>query len=248
MEEFTSWCTGVAAEWGYDVEISGVGRPSEKDRWDREEELGCASQTAAFKRREGQTLVKAREERVASMGTLQKAATRSKHELIATHQHQEHENARKPGSFHDIGLQVMEKMKHYQEARLRLHELWFEHDIGLLCGGSLHLLGMAVETREELRLLKPSSVDSKDWIVEWVGFVPQERLQPLWPQGQKEEEKREGNNAAISRWPGLPAGWGVTGDIDECQSLEGISVTEQWGWDHAIEGSWATAEVESVVF
>ncbi|KAG1737302.1 hypothetical protein EDB19DRAFT_1718487 [Suillus lakei] len=55
IEEFRQWCEGVAQEWGYDVDTTTIGRAQEKDEWGRDEELGGASQVAAFKRLEGET-------------------------------------------------------------------------------------------------------------------------------------------------------------------------------------------------
>ena len=51
-EEFTAWCNAVGETWGYDVEVSGVGKAAGKDEWGRDEALGYASQVAAFKRHE----------------------------------------------------------------------------------------------------------------------------------------------------------------------------------------------------
>ena len=55
VEEFAQWCSAVAAEWGYTVEVGGVGKAREVDGWGRDDALGWASQTAAFTRIEGRT-------------------------------------------------------------------------------------------------------------------------------------------------------------------------------------------------
>ncbi|KAG0691851.1 hypothetical protein DFH29DRAFT_883593 [Suillus ampliporus] len=54
IKEFWEWCKGVAQEWEYNVDMTMIGHAQEKDERGQDEELGGASQVAAFKRLEGE--------------------------------------------------------------------------------------------------------------------------------------------------------------------------------------------------
>ncbi|CDO74989.1 hypothetical protein BN946_scf184945.g61 [Trametes cinnabarina] len=70
VKEFADWCKTVAEEWGYNVELGGVGKAHEVDQWGRDEALGFASLTAMFKRREGSGWADLRAKRVDELGIL----------------------------------------------------------------------------------------------------------------------------------------------------------------------------------
>ncbi|KAH9949972.1 hypothetical protein B0H21DRAFT_725561 [Amylocystis lapponica] len=165
VEEFTQWCVCVAEQWGYDVEIGGVGKAEETDEWGRDEELGWASQVAAFTRREGKDYSVARRRR-------------TQHRLLATHLHTAHEQAQQPGSLQAIGDLVKARMLHYRESTISVSEVWFEHDVGVLCGGWIELLLHAIAEHKDLQLdMSTASVPEK-WEVHLTGSLVTER--DLW--------------------------------------------------------------------
>ncbi|KAI0926013.1 hypothetical protein AcW1_008298 [Taiwanofungus camphoratus] len=157
VEEFTAWCKSVAGEWGYDVEIGGVGKAQEKDEWERDDELGYASQVAAFRRREGDQYDRQRRERCSNLGIYQKTGARERHNLLITHHHVASKHARQPKSLLEIGETVKAKMLYYQESTMSVAELWFEKDIGFSCGGWIEVMTLAVEEHEALHLSKVHS-------------------------------------------------------------------------------------------
>ncbi|KAK7032263.1 hypothetical protein VNI00_013222 [Paramarasmius palmivorus] len=50
VEEFNEYCVKEAKEWGYEVQTGDVGRAMEADPYERDGELGGASQVAIFRR------------------------------------------------------------------------------------------------------------------------------------------------------------------------------------------------------
>ncbi|KAF9466620.1 hypothetical protein BDZ94DRAFT_1127426, partial [Collybia nuda] len=171
VDEFEVWCHETAEEWGYEVQVSSIGRALEIDEWGRDEELGGATSVAIFRRRDKSD----REKR--GRDVLKALALESEaHELLAEHTHVPHPSAQKPKTLEEIGEGIRATMEGFREAHMRVEELWFERDIAILCGGWIELLVRAVEESEAL-LLKRDGDEGKTrqdrgtWVVELVGGV-----------------------------------------------------------------------------
>ncbi|KAG5649961.1 hypothetical protein H0H81_001308 [Sphagnurus paluster] len=167
IEEFKEWCQESALEWGYDVEISTVGRALEVDPWGRETELGGASSVAVFRRRELENREEKGRAAVKALGL-----NSGPHELLANHQHLAHADSQKPRPLAEIGLEVKAKMEEFREGFMRIEDLWFERDIAILCGGWIEVLVRAVEDCEFLEFRRDGDgLKGKrgNWVVELVG-------------------------------------------------------------------------------
>lgn len=172
VEEFWTWCQDAAKEWGYEVEISGVGRAVEPDPWDREQELGDASSVACF--RKDNTAQQDAERERRARDVIEKLALPIKpHELHTRHAHEPHSSAGKPRSLQEIAAAVVEKMESYNEAFMRMEELWFEPDVSSTCGGWIELLVRAIEECEDLDLQKEADIGNNRsrWIVQRIGAL-----------------------------------------------------------------------------
>ena len=176
VEEFRRWCNDAAEEWGYSVDISSVGRAMERDEWGRDEELGGASQVAAFRRTEGKDSAEKRAAK--SKDAAERASNRPKHQLLTAQLHEAHPCSQKPAPSHVIGEAVRLKMETNREIFMRLEELWFEQDIAILCGGWIELLVDAVEENEKLTLHKDEP-QRRSWRVELRDGV--ENPRDFWP-------------------------------------------------------------------
>lgn len=225
VAEFSRWCTDVAEEWGYDVEISGVGKALEKDEWGRDETLGFASQVAAFSRRPGEALERMREAK--SSATLRKAQLREEHKLFATHQFTEHASSGKPATSSEIQAVVKRKIQYYRTPTLPVHDLWHENDVSILCGGWLHLLLDAVECDPKLTLHRNPGRLSMEWTVESLDFIHEEE-----PPASRQTETA---SAVVQ-------GWGsATSDL----SSWGSEDTDSSGTDSSQNGSWGPSPEEA---
>jgi hypothetical protein len=177
VQEFRDWCEGVAEEWGYEVAISSVGRALEVDEWGRDEELGGASQVAEFRRKDGKEYQESREKKSQSIKEI--ATGRPKHELLVTHHHAAHPNSQKPAPLPEIGERVKAKMEEYREGFMKLEEIWFMPEIGILCGGWIEVLVKAIDAHEKLVLHSKEDTEARSWQVALVDEV----LEPndFWP-------------------------------------------------------------------
>lgn len=222
VDEFQEYCQDVAEDWGYQVEVSGVGEACEEDPWGRDKELGFASQVAMFRREEGSECHARRDQR--SQEFLERIRDRKAHQLLVTHAHPTHERARNPGSVEEIGEQVVKKMRYYEEEVMTLRELWFMREISCLCGGRAGLLGMAVERNDSLEL---RCTDEGVWEVRWLDFEP--RLKEVEVQVQVQDPSI-GNEQY--EWS-----WGEVKDetLTDCWGgewgSEGMVEAVKWGWD-----------------
>ncbi|KAI0346173.1 hypothetical protein BDW22DRAFT_1411339 [Trametopsis cervina] len=170
VEEFSAWCEEAAAHWGYEVEVSSVGSAIEPDPWGREEQLGQASQVAAFRRLEGENLAEMRERKCAEDGILDRARTKKTQTLLASYRHEQSRRRQATGTLGEIGQLVQQKMEKYKEPRMTVHELWCEQDICWLCGGWLQNLVAAIKTTDGLSLQKVDGSSMNDWAVHLDNF------------------------------------------------------------------------------
>ncbi|EIW57435.1 uncharacterized protein TRAVEDRAFT_37905 [Trametes versicolor FP-101664 SS1] len=166
VEEFTQWCNAVAEEWGYDVELGGVGKAEENDEWERDDELGWASQVAEFRRREGAEWAERRAKLVAGLGIPDQTEEHAGHKLLATHRHSAHEAAHRPQSLEAVGDLVVERMLRFRNTTLPLREIWFQNEVAVACGGWLDWLVRAVRAHTGLSLQKPVAGLTVDWAVQ----------------------------------------------------------------------------------
>ncbi|KAI0635802.1 hypothetical protein C8Q77DRAFT_1216357 [Trametes polyzona] len=191
VEEFAKWCRGVAAEWGYDVELDGVGRAVEVDEWGRDEALGWASQIAAFRRRDGEGWAKKRAGLVDGLGILRTGNAHGEHKRLATHRHPAHNAARRPQSLSAIGNLVVEKMVRLRETEIFLRELWFDrNDVAIACGGWIEVLVRAMEGHPGLALRSSAGLTA-----EWIVHLKPE-LHHLIPTEPKDVDAVEANHDA----------------------------------------------------
>ncbi|KAI0042874.1 hypothetical protein FA95DRAFT_1458901, partial [Auriscalpium vulgare] len=172
VAECTEWCARAADDWGYDVQMGGVGHNAERDPWGRGEGLK-ASQVVLFRRKEGAEWAERRRTRAAKFVKTDGAA----HILRATHLSTPHPSAGKPAARELIAGAVAELMREWEEARVVVTELWREDRVAALCGGWVEVLVDALDQAEMLVLRRDGKyVD--DWAVELVGALP--RRQKTW--------------------------------------------------------------------
>lgn len=182
VDEFSHWCRTVAEEWGYDVDISGVGKSVEADPWGRDERLGFASQVAAFTRREGEQASR-RRQLLAWKNNTPEEQNSIQHELLVTHHHVAHTSSRNPGTLRSIGDAVKNKMEEWRESEASIRQFWFEEDISTLCGGWVELLVTAVDEHPELQLVQTNPEGR--WFVNLPGLSP--TTSEMWGENAVEE-------------------------------------------------------------
>ncbi|KZT19120.1 hypothetical protein NEOLEDRAFT_1142473 [Neolentinus lepideus HHB14362 ss-1] len=241
VDEFKQWCTSIAEEWGYTVDVDGVGKAVEPDEWGREEKLGYASQVAKFTRIEGEEwrALRAREAREVA----KRASQKTKHELLKTHQYNAHPQTRQPVSLDEIGEAIKSKMQDFRRAVVRLEELWFENEIAVMCGGWFEFLLAAVERHKDLELMTEEGGGRAEWEVELIGGLKEEP-EPLWDQleqdeWESEETVTESGTAEAREDPGIPPDWGVSWGAGEATAAD----TGQSGWGNG--DGWGNVEART---
>ncbi|KAF8071784.1 hypothetical protein FPV67DRAFT_1411272 [Lyophyllum atratum] len=243
VDEFREWCDQAALEWGYDVQISSVGRALEVDDWGRDAELGGATSVAVFRR----CPMENREQKGRdTLRALRLEAT--PHELLANHRHLAHASSQNPKSLEEIGLSVKAKMEEFREGFMRVEDLWFERDIAVLCGGWIELMIRAVEGCEFL-VLKRDGEEMKgkrsNWVIELVGGVMQPK--DLWPaEGETSQDHIPfdwipGDGEMESSEEEWSESTDMDGDVswNDSEGDEDVEEYDPIGWAH---GGWGTAE------
>jgi small RNA 2'-O-methyltransferase len=245
VEEFTEWCDTAAKEWGYNVEVGGVGRAQEIDKWERDDELGWASQVAAFRRRDDGEWVAARISK--STQLLERAKARTAPMVIGSQHYDHHEASGRPGSLEDIKKLIKETMQKYQEEETTIHRLWFEPEIGILCGGYLHHMLLAIEADHEFTL-RSEGATILDWIVHWDGLVRVDSQQiPEPPQQQSEDISDRGIES-----PSEPDDWiqdsvfaeNIEWDVSPPVSRDDVWGETGWGnhWETSHTDGWSMGD------
>lgn len=182
-EEFRVWCEDTAHEWGYEAQISGVGRSAEPDPWNREEELGEASFVASFRKT---NLQEDQEREHRGRKFIERLSLSSKpHELYMKYSHLPDPAARKPKSLAEISNNVEKVIDEYRDAFIRLEEIWFWPEISASCGGWIELLVRATDGSDRLKLLREGEAKNKQstWRIQRIG-----RTTDLASPGSKEGE------------------------------------------------------------
>lgn len=172
-EEFVAWCNETAAEWGYIVDQTSIGRSLTPDPYGRDEQLEGASNVAVFRRSDGAISNTTREEK-GRASIKQLALSSPSHTLISVHQHSPNPASMKPRPAAEIAACVKAKMEEFREAFMRVEELWFEKEIAVICGGWIELLVRAIEESENLNLkceLDGLGKRNANWSVELVGGI-----------------------------------------------------------------------------
>lgn len=226
----------MAKEWGYSVEISGVGRAVQPDPWQRDKELGYATSVACFKK--GDTM---QDSERGSRGRedVQKLGLPSKgHKLFAEHVHEPSPSSQKPKPLKEVAESVVEKMNQFHEVFMRVEELWFEPEISVACGGWIEVLIRAAEESESLNVVKEGGIGSNETI--WMIQRLSGPTDPVPPWTAESESSLDY----------IPAGW----EPDE-GGFEGSAVTDgdvswntnsadvQWGNANNNEfGGWGSAD------
>ncbi|GLB40263.1 putative O-methyltransferase activity [Lyophyllum shimeji] len=244
-EEFREWCHSSAGGWGYEVQISSVGRALEIDEWGRDEELGGATSVAIFRRCEMENRERKGRETLRALGL-----KTTPHELLARHQHLAHPSAQKPKTLDEIGVTVKAKMEEFREGFMRVEDLWFERDIAVLCGGWIEILIRAVESCEFL-VLKRDGEEMKgkrgNWRVELVGGISQPKdLRPMegetsidhipwdWMPGEAGAESSEEEWSESTDMDG-DVSWNDSEGEDDTEGADSIDWPQgAWG---AVEGN-----------
>ena len=171
-EEFQKWCQETAQEWGYEVNETTIGHALEADPWGRDDELHGATQVAAFYRVDG---LSNQEREAKAKRVLEKLDVKPKeHECLAAYYHPANRAAMQPKPLEDIARKVKAIMEDYRLAFMRMEELWFEPDIGSLCGGWIEVLVRAVEESADLNLKRDVDGVRKGrsmWNVELIGGI-----------------------------------------------------------------------------
>ncbi|KAF8631373.1 hypothetical protein AX15_002429 [Amanita polypyramis BW_CC] len=262
IDEFEAWCKSTAEEWGYQVSVSSVGRAVEKDPWERDDKLGGATQVAVFRRLNSMSNIerdaKGREI-IDKLGLGQ-----DQHTLLAAYEHKANKSSMKPKSLKEIGEAVKERMERFEVSFIRLEEIWFEHDIAVMCGGWIEYLARAAEESEDLKLNRGDGVRKEriNWTIELVGAT--QTPTNLWPtEGGMSEAMlppedwipEEETSAESSEYEGSTGNegdisWGCSEDDEE-----GPATYTDWGFNSshspihwtsdAEEGKWESVATQS---
>ncbi|KIJ13421.1 hypothetical protein PAXINDRAFT_117125 [Paxillus involutus ATCC 200175] len=184
VEEFAQWCMTIAHQWGYVVDIGGVGTAQQKDPWGRDKILGGATQVASFKRMDDRVSTGKRER--GSLAVHSATNTKGPHELVKRYYYEAHPRAGNPSDLREIGEAMVEKFEQWGETILRIEELWFADDVPILCGGSIEVMINAAERHQRLDLQRIPGRRRGDWKIELVGGV-QRRLMDWSPVQLKSE-------------------------------------------------------------
>ena len=247
IEEFAQWCSAVAAEWGYTVEVGGVGKAREVDDWGRDDALGWASQTAAFTRIEGEEWTKRRAElwKVAE-GWQPTANSPGVHTLFASHQHPVHEAACAPQPLDVVGELVVSRMLYYRETTMTLNDVWVEREVELACGGWVDWLVRALQDHSGLSLRKTllASYIDPEWTINLDSTLhhlipPAVTRDEMWPSPPDTEELVDSEDADDS------ATWGEDGNVI-VRAVGSVSRQEGWGsWgEESISASWGEVGIK----
>jgi small RNA 2'-O-methyltransferase len=169
-DECVKWCEAAAEEWGYDVVIDGVGRSLAKDPWGRDTdgETLRASQTAAFRRREGDDWATRRAEKYAEWASRRVSETQQPHKVFATHCYEAHAGAQGPASREDIAAAVKSTIQDIGSSEVTIFEIWREDAVSTICGGWLEVL-LDVLDNDEAFVLHKEGKGADDWKIELPG-------------------------------------------------------------------------------
>jgi small RNA 2'-O-methyltransferase len=238
VAEFTAWCESGAKEWGYEVEIGGVGKPVEADPWGRNDAAGLASQTAVFRRLDGWDVSRA-------LPSEQLDNSGPPHELLASHVHAAHPPLERAHGGRAITDQIKLAMAIVGSGNVALGEIWYQSEVAIVCGGSLEKLFEAVAMEEGWQS-ESEGENVWRWRIIWSAFVEEEgsgwrekEVDDAWSMGSSEpdefmsdekahEDTTDASVAILSEgagWEAAENGWGVVGSA----SLAGWTTDQHGG-------------------
>lgn len=217
VREFEEWCTTAAREWGYTVHTSGIGKPREEDEWRRDSELGYATQTAVFTRRDGTEHERLRAENARAY--LQ--APRRCPEVLVTHYHVAHPAATSAPQSNQVILELIKGViDRSEDNKILLRYLWIEEDICCACSGRIERLMGTINAAENVLLLHIVDPGAReDWVVELIGSSKR-RKENLW------EDEQQGDDAELSR---------DLSDEERENQLEELEDLEEEDYDPTVE-------------
>ena len=129
---------------------TSIGRALQPDPWQRDQELQGATQVATFRRVDR---MKNEEREEKGRRILNGLRIEGKpHECLAAYQHPVNPTAMLPKPLEEIAAAAKEIMEKYRLSFMRMEELWFEPEIGTMCGGWIEMLVRAVEGSPDLSL------------------------------------------------------------------------------------------------
>ncbi|KAH9051706.1 hypothetical protein EDB87DRAFT_1543512, partial [Lactarius vividus] len=164
VDECVAWCKAVAADWGYEVIIDGIGRLTTKDPWGRGGETIRVSQVVTFQRPEGDEWATRRATRYAEWAEGRVDGGQS-HKLLATHDYEAHAAAEKPASREDIVTAIEIAIQAIDAVDVTIFELWRQEAISSACGGWLEVL-IDVVDQDTSFVLHKECKDAEEWVVE----------------------------------------------------------------------------------
>jgi cobalamin biosynthesis protein CobT len=169
VDECVRWCQAAADEWGYDVVVDGVGRSITKDPWGRDgdDDTLRASQTAAFRRREGDDWATRRAQKYADWASRRAPETQS-HKVFATHCYKAHSGAQGPAPREDIAAAVKSTIQDIGSSEVTIFEVWREDAVSTICGGWLEVL-LDVLDKDDAFVLHKEGKNADDWKIELPG-------------------------------------------------------------------------------
>jgi hypothetical protein len=199
--EFREWCTSAAQTWGYTVEISGVGRSSLQDPWERDEPNGpsnegeaklFASQTAIFTRISDMTETHRHQYEGRAIELIQQILGPEDSQrdlqplLFAKHTLERHSSlvSNRPlvaneSILDEVRKAITESCSLSSPGEAEVWDIWNVDGVSLACGGSLDRLYEALEDGGIGGNVQGSfdgeALDSKGLGAEWTWIEPEKR-------------------------------------------------------------------------
>lgn len=234
VDEFREWCEDAAKKWGYEVEIGGVGVAIQKDPWGRDEELGKASQTALFRRKDGEAPLSMDERRSLGVKADRDVSPRGTRWI----EHQANARGHQPCALDEIAKYV-EKVTEdeYFDDGVTLWNLWVTDDVASLCGGHMDVLVQALAGCPDIVLKREDGVARSQWKL---SFHDEKRKQSK--QEQEKEKERE-RLAWESHVESFSAAWG-SADVKITEGVEISSCEENITWGTPGESVWGMSPVD----
>ncbi|KAH9003034.1 hypothetical protein EDB86DRAFT_111368 [Lactarius hatsudake] len=191
VDECVAWCRAVAADWGYEVIIDGIGHSATKDPWGRDGGKVRPSQAVTFRRREGDEWTTRRATRYAEWAS-GRVDGGQPHKLLATHHYEAHAAAEKPASREDIVAAIKIAIQNIGAVDVTIFELWREDPISAACGGWLEVL-IDVVSHDTSFVVHKEGKDAEDWVVELPGVELRGRgpWQDVWVQNTEATEDED---------------------------------------------------------
>lgn len=236
-EEFTMWCQTMASAYGYSVQIAGIGRSMETDPWGRDEELGCATQVALFRRLETHPDSNAYTEEAEEMEVLRDLEMdyNDRHQPFMKYYYSAHPLAGKFGSPQEISATAATLLKEYgriADYTWTIYQIWVENRISEVCGGRIDKLLEALFRSQELTVAANNSGSENVW-GGWLNWIVRLR-NPVVPDKQLEELEGILNGLDIAYRPpeqslDVSNNWGTPDDPWWDSNSSSLDWENPWG-------------------